>query len=196
MKNNATTSKDKILKEAWELFVMQGYEQTTVNQIIEKSGTSKGSFYHHYTGKDELLFHLAYRLDEKYSVWLNEVDKDLNPIEKLLSFNNLVLKILEEYPHRDLLPMLYGLQVMTDNKQHINNKNRLYYKIVSDLMKECLEKGFLSDDYSYLELTEDYVVIQRGLTYDWCLNKHKYSLQHYGKRIISTFLRGMQIKQY
>ncbi len=33
----------------------QGYEDTTVEEIIEASGTSRGSFYHYFDGKDALL---------------------------------------------------------------------------------------------------------------------------------------------
>ena len=47
----------KIVTAAWKLFYEQGYDRTTVDQIILESGTSKGSFYHYFNGKDA-LFHL------------------------------------------------------------------------------------------------------------------------------------------
>ena len=42
-KKNRNT-KGKIVSAAWDLFYRQGYENTTVEEIIEESGTSRGSF--------------------------------------------------------------------------------------------------------------------------------------------------------
>ena len=38
--------KQEILDAAWELFDKNGYEKTTVNDIIKKANTSKGGFYY------------------------------------------------------------------------------------------------------------------------------------------------------
>ena len=46
----AKTTKKKIVSAAWKLFYEQGYDNTTVDDIVEESGTSKGSFYHYFEG--------------------------------------------------------------------------------------------------------------------------------------------------
>ncbi len=51
-KNN---TRDMILEAATRLFQRQGYNGTGVNQIIEESGTPKGSLYYHFPkGKEEI----------------------------------------------------------------------------------------------------------------------------------------------
>mgnify|MGYP001661463773 CR=1 FL=1 len=57
----AKTTKKKIVSAAWKLFYEQGYDNTTVDDIVEESGTSKGSFYHYFEGKGNfnLLFHVT-----------------------------------------------------------------------------------------------------------------------------------------
>ena len=47
--------KSRIVTAAWQLFYEKGYNGTTVDDIIELSGTSKGSFYYYFSTKDELL---------------------------------------------------------------------------------------------------------------------------------------------
>ena len=42
-------TKAKIARVAWKLFHEKGYEETTIDEIILQSGTSKGSFYHYYS---------------------------------------------------------------------------------------------------------------------------------------------------
>ena len=65
-KKNTRNTKGKIISAAWKLFYENGYDETTVEDIIFASGTSRGSFYHYFDGKDALLGTLAYVFDEKY----------------------------------------------------------------------------------------------------------------------------------
>ena len=53
------TTKSKIVDAAWSLFREKGYDETTIEDIISLSGTSKGTFYHYFNGKDALLGSLS-----------------------------------------------------------------------------------------------------------------------------------------
>ena len=55
--------KAKIVEAAWELFHEKGYDNTTIDDIIKRSGTSKGSFYYHFDSKDAFLGTLSEILD-------------------------------------------------------------------------------------------------------------------------------------
>ncbi len=44
MKKNARNTKGKIVSAAWKLFYQQGYDNTTIEEIVEASGTSRGPF--------------------------------------------------------------------------------------------------------------------------------------------------------
>ena len=69
-------AKQDIMDAAWKLFTEQGYDETTIAQIIELSGNSRSTFYHHFRGKDELLFSLAYSYDSDYDSWLPDLRPD------------------------------------------------------------------------------------------------------------------------
>ena len=58
-KKNTQNTKKKIVSAAWKLFYEQGYDDTTIDDIVFESGTSKGSFYHYFKGKDDLLSSLS-----------------------------------------------------------------------------------------------------------------------------------------
>jgi DNA invertase Pin-like site-specific DNA recombinase len=66
------------MKQLEKLFYEQGYDNTTVEEIVEESGTSRGSFYHYFEGKDALLSSLSYLFDDKYE----ELEKELAPHEE------------------------------------------------------------------------------------------------------------------
>ena len=66
MPRKRRSTKSRIIKAAWNLFYKDGYDQTTVEDIIAASKTSKGTFYHYFKGKEALLNTLSSLLDEKY----------------------------------------------------------------------------------------------------------------------------------
>lgn len=56
---SAEVRKQEVLECAMRLFATQGYEATSVNQIIAALRISKGAFYHHYSSKEDLVEALA-----------------------------------------------------------------------------------------------------------------------------------------
>lgn len=52
---NAVVVKRRILKISRRLFLEQGYDNTSVRQILNKAGLSTGSLYHFFKNKEELL---------------------------------------------------------------------------------------------------------------------------------------------
>ena len=54
---------EKILDVSQELFLEKGYEQTTIQDIVNHlEGLSKGAIYHHFKSKDEILAALEGRI--------------------------------------------------------------------------------------------------------------------------------------
>ena len=83
-KKKARNTKGRIISAAWDLFFEQGYEDTTVEEIIEESQTSRGSFYHYFEGKDALLSSLSFLFDEKYEELKEKLNPDMNSFDKLM----------------------------------------------------------------------------------------------------------------
>lgn len=188
-------AKNKIQEAAWELFLTQGYEDTTISQIIEKSGTSRSAFYHHFHGKDELLFSVAYTYDMHYHDWEATCPKGLHAVDKLISFNNYLFTALEDSPYRSLYPLLYGLQVVTTGVRHILNPEREYYQILRAILKKGIEKGEISSPHSYAELSNMIASFQIGTAYSWCLQQGSHSLLQYGQELITPFLESLRAPQ-
>ena len=76
--------KSRIVSAAWQLFYEKGYNGTTVDEIIELSETSKGSFYYYFSTKDELLNTLSLVLDEYYEELDREMEEGMDSFGKLI----------------------------------------------------------------------------------------------------------------
>ncbi len=112
-KTQTRNTKGKIIAAAWKLFYEQGYEDTTVDEIIRAAQTSKGSFYHYFSGKDALLSTLAYLFDEKYEELLDQMDDSMGSFEKLIYLNNELFTMIEDSISIDLLARLLSTQLIT-----------------------------------------------------------------------------------
>lgn len=49
----------KIIKAARQLFLEQGFDNTTIRQITQKADISTGTLYHFYKDKEDIFFHIA-----------------------------------------------------------------------------------------------------------------------------------------
>ena len=112
-KKNSRNTKGKIVSAAWQLFYRQGYDDTTIDEIVEASGTSRGSFYHYFEGKDALLSSLSYLFDEKYEELTETMDMSLSPIDKLIFLNQELFGMIENTVSLDLLCQLFSSQLVT-----------------------------------------------------------------------------------
>ena len=125
-KKNERNTKGKIISSAWKLFYQQGYDDTTVDEIISLSGTSKGSFYHYFNSKDALLGTLSLLFDEKYMELAQTMDSDMDCFEKLLYLNRELFTMVENEISLDLLARLYSSQLVTTGHRHLLDHNRYY----------------------------------------------------------------------
>lgn len=77
-------SKNKILAAAGEVFSQKGYDAATMQDIMEKSGLSKGAIYHHFKSKEEIMQALGDQMFfENNPFEAVEKRTDLNGLQKI-----------------------------------------------------------------------------------------------------------------
>ena len=157
------SAKNKIVSAAWQLFYEKGYNKTTVDDIIELSGTSKGSFYYYFSTKDELLNTLSLMLDEYYEVLDEKMDPEMNSFDKLLYLNYEVHKWLEESVNLELLTSLYSTQLVASGQSCLLDQNRVYYQLLNRIIEEGQNRGQIRGDVSVTEIARYYAMCERGL---------------------------------
>ncbi len=186
-KNNRNT-KGRIISAAWRLFYKQGYDDTTVEEIIEESETSRGSFYHYFEGKDALLSSLSYLFDEKYEELEESLDDIKGSFEKLMFLNRELFDYIENNISLDLLARLYSSQLVTKGEKHLLDHNRVYYKLLRRIVSEGQQSGELTRDVTVNEIVKTYALCERALLYDWCICDGEYSLKSYAEKQMPMFL--------
>ena len=193
-KKSSRNTKGRIVTAAWKLFYEQGYEETTVEDIIFESETSKGSFYHYFDGKDALLYSLSVLFDEKYEELMREEHADMGCIALLCWLNRELFKTIENTVSIELLAQLFSSQLITKGEKHLLDRKRTYYRLLRQIVSQGQERGELSDAHTVGEIVKAYAMFERGLMYDWCLSGGEYSLVQYARGMMPMFLEGFRRK--
>lgn len=111
MRPSSLRKRQKYLQVAAELFLEQGYEGTSLDQLIEHCGGSKLTLYNYFNDKQGLLKAVVVELTERLQLGLSiDVDADRVFREELLSF---ALKYLEFIYHPELLKLARLLMTQT-----------------------------------------------------------------------------------
>lgn len=84
-RTDTETRKDQLLEAASDLFLENGYRDTSVNSIVESVGVSKGTFYYYFDSKEDVLDGLVEKFGEPIYRKIDEIiAKDsLDAVEKL-----------------------------------------------------------------------------------------------------------------
>ena len=195
MPRKKSTTKNKIVKAAWNLFYKYGYHDTTVEDIIKLSKTSKGTFYHYFKGKDALLTTLSDLFDQKYEEINDSMDLNLTAREKLLRLNHELFYMIETSIDLKFLASLYSSQLVTKDSRSLLDDNRYYFKLIREIIAKGIETGEFSRLSSCEELTKIYTMYERALLYDWALCEGSYSLSGYSDKllphVLDTFQKGL-----
>ena len=187
-KKNSRNTKSKIVSAAWKLFYDNGYENTTIEDIIFESGTSKGSFYHYFESKDALLGSLAYLFDEKYEEIESEIDSETNSIELLLFLNRKLFEMVENTVDLELIKRLYSTQLVTKTEKQLLDHNRVYYRLLRKIVISGQERNEITKQMSVNEIVKYYAFCERAMIYDWCLCNGDYSLSDSASKMMPFFM--------
>lgn len=185
--------KSRIVSAAWQLFYEKGYNGTTVDDIIELSDTSKGSFYYYFSTKDELLNTLSVILDDFYEELEQKMEPEMNSFEKLLYLNYETHSMMEEKIRIDLLASLYSTQLVSQGNRNLLDQNRKYYRLITKIVEEGQKRGQICSDMTVSGITRYYSMCERALVSDWCLNKGDYSLGEYSRKCMPLMMEHFRV---
>ncbi len=153
--------KSQIIQTALQLFAMKGYENTTVNNIIEEAGISKGGFYHHYSSKEGLLEDIVKILIGNMVTIFKEVDacKDMSALEKTNEYIRRVnaLKSDKLVETSALVSELYsgGKNIQLESKLYDFAREHIV-PIMKKIVYQGIEEGIFKTEYPE-ESAETYI---------------------------------------
>ena len=147
----ATTRRTELLDLAQRLFLQDGYDSTPIARIIEEAGIAKGTFYHHFKSKAELVEALVERqvdgLLPAYDAALARTD--LSPIAQLQMFFD--ISIVWKANNIELMVATIQALYQDDNillRKRMNERNvEAFSPYLNEVVRRGAEAGVFHTPY-------------------------------------------------
>lgn len=115
--------RETLLREATDLFIENGYANTSLDDIIDRSGGSRATIYSAFGGKEGLLQAVIGRFTDEFQEHLDAVDFDHKPLEQGLQL------IGREFLQMILSPIALGMfRVIVAEAPRLPEVGRAYYQ--------------------------------------------------------------------
>lgn len=144
-------TRDRILKAAFKLFVQNGFENTTIDQIADMADIGKGTFYNYFSSKEAALDGFIDELtaERGQQIWAGILELP-DSRQRLKKSYQSISVWAEEYPELIRVYSLERLNEAMKNKANYQpNNNDLYF---TEIIKLGQEAGDIRDDIDPLHL--------------------------------------------
>lgn len=163
-----------LLDSADICFARNGYEATTIDDIVEESGTSKGAIYNYFESKEDIYLSLAERrTDAARATLFEELDGIKDPLEKLKRLFALDLEEKTELERR------LDLEFWINASKNENLRKRLVVRaqksinLIANIIEEGKATGVFKADLNSQLVSELYWSITDGASSHLMVLKEK-----------------------
>ncbi|RNB86511.1 TetR/AcrR family transcriptional regulator [Brevibacillus nitrificans] len=188
-------TREKILKMALKLFSEKGYDKVTVDEIVSQTGTSKGSFYQHFSAKSDIFLVRFAEVDEYYSEVYQSFPKEMDATEKIMIFIRKLMSFLEMEMGKDLMKVIYSSALNSKEHTYFSDSNRSLFRIIQLLLEDAKEQGVITTEHTVEEMSTMLTQSMMGIIYYWGLHDTKQSLEELAMPLITTVMRGMKVEK-
>ncbi len=141
----AEETKERILDAAQHLFFGRGYAATSIAEIIRTVDIAKGTFYHHFSSKEELLDEIVIRFTEEVLAAVMPIveDPEMGAVEKLREFfvRGFAWKIADADRFYGLLRAIYSDENLLFRRKVTERTILLVSPILATMVRQGVEEG-------------------------------------------------------
>jgi len=139
-------TKNKILNAASMLFLEKGYEETTMQDIMESSGVSKGAIYHYFVSKQEIISFMIKDAQKHINTRFLEIadDNSLSVEEKIKA---VITYFMENREQNILIANKWIDKVPYALVDTIRNANKYIAPQIAKIIKQGTQNGNFQCNY-------------------------------------------------
>ncbi|MHC1748597.1 MAG: TetR/AcrR family transcriptional regulator [Cellulosilyticaceae bacterium] len=128
-----------ILDEALNLFTEKGYENTSIQDIINNlGGLSKGAIYHHFKSKEEIFEAVCRKIGDANAIYYAKIRDD----QTLTGYEKLKIMIESGYSNPNSKAIMsMTAKIMNDPKFVMNQILEIFELVVPQYIQPIIEQG-------------------------------------------------------
>ncbi|WP_086841170.1 TetR/AcrR family transcriptional regulator [Amycolatopsis kentuckyensis] len=137
----------RLLEHATKLFAKKGFDRTSVQEIVEAAGVTKGAMYHYFGSKDDLLYEIYARVLREQTRQLESVASSDAPLRKRLAAaaSDVVVSSIDNLDDNTIF--LQSMHQLSPDKQKaVRAERRKYHERFRGLVEEGQRSGEFRTD--------------------------------------------------
>ncbi len=188
------SDRDTVLRRAIELFIRQGYDATSINDLAVDLGVSKSALYHHFASKEALL---SAALDEGLAGLSSAVDaaadatRDGTAYDRLRATVEAAVHILVE--HLPAVTLLLRVRGNSPLEQSALERRRHIDEQLARVVRQAAEEGDLRDDVDP-EVISRLVFGMVNSLVDWYRPDGPISPDTIAEAVVGVLFRGLRAR--
>jgi AcrR family transcriptional regulator len=196
-KIQADKTKKKIYETAYQLFDEFGFENVSIDSIVEAAGVSKGAFYVHFYSKDSLIAALindyVNKVDLDYKSFLGSYQAEIEASDIIISLIGKISDVITDTVGNENIKALYKAQITkTIDTNTVMDYNRELYKMFNDVICKGVQQDEFRADIPVDTLARHFIMAIRGLTYEWCVRYPDFDLKEQVLKHFEILLTGIK----
>ncbi|GAB2624342.1 TetR/AcrR family transcriptional regulator [Streptomyces capparidis] len=183
---------DRLLAVAARLFAARGFERTSVQEIVEAAGVTKGAMYHYFDSKDDLLHEIYRRLLNAQTRSLERIaDGPGAAVERLReAAADVVVSTLAHLD--DAVVLLHSLHLLAPHtRARVRAERRHYHERFRALVEEGQREGTVRPEVSADLATHHFFGAVHHLG-TWYRSDGPLRPREIGENLADMFLTGIQ----
>lgn len=146
--NSSNQTYEDILSTAYSFFIEKGYEKTSIQDIINELGISKGAIYHYFKSKEEILQSVLLLEKEKANIYLDKLIQEADGCNAKEKIKYVLNRIISDEnintTNRFLLNQTNNSKAIIQSIiQTVNIDSIKFFEIIKDGVKD----GSLNTDF-------------------------------------------------
>lgn len=196
-KDKAQETKRRLYTTAEALFTQYGFDNVSVDKIVNEAGLSKGTFYVHYESKDDLLVSLISeyvgKVDMDYQAFMNTFSPDISTEDMLMQLVEKIMNVIIEKIGLEKMKTLYKAQLtnISQSSAAINYQRKLY-TIMINVLDRGMRRNEIATNLASEELANHLILAMRGLIYEWCIRYPYFDLKTQSNAHFKMILKGIK----
>jgi|ETNmetMinimDraft_22_1059887.scaffolds.fasta_scaffold00014_60 TetR/AcrR family transcriptional repressor of nem operon len=141
----AEDTRTRILETALDLFHRGSFKGTSINQVVEQAGITKGALFHYFKGKNELGYAVVDERIRQHIVetWVEPLATSVDPVSDILSILDHFQEMMEEMPQimESGCPLNNLAQEMSAQDETFRLKLLELYRLWQTALEKALRAG-------------------------------------------------------
>jgi AcrR family transcriptional regulator len=168
--------RNRIIDEGISLFLKTSFKATSIQDITDRLGITKGAFYWHFKSKEELLHTIIEKYDQEFlsQLYIHMASYDGNFPKRFREYHKYINEYAKEHGELCVLFVTLAAEMagsQTEAERKINAIQKRYREFIESLLEAGKKEQLFASEYNIVLNAHIIVAIHSGILLEWYMNR-------------------------